>query len=140
MKKTLMFTGLTLVLSTNAVNAQAMRPLQEFYGEGYTIIVETPIENGDLSQIINKPIKAHNIKDGLFQILNGTGWRLAHENALNPRIHNLYSAPWPTRWNFIGPDSLQNVLDAVGGEGWQVVVDPVNRLIGYEVKPQFRGK
>lgn len=139
MKKVLTVTSLVLlVASTDIVYAQ-FKP-REFYGEGYTIINETPLENDDLKQIINKPINATNIKDGILRVLDGTGWRLANDAALSSRINYFYSAPWPDRWRMIGPDSLNNVLNTIAGEGWQVVVDPVNRLIGFEIKPQYRDR
>lgn len=109
-----------------------------YYGDGYTIINRSPIVTSDLNQTINKKIQANNIFNGLQQVLQGTGWRLAGYAAADPNITRLYEAGWPTIWDSYLTDSLVNVLQQIGGEGWQLVVDPVNRLISYEVRKGYR--
>lgn len=118
--------------------SQIVSANQEFYGNGYTIVRETPINNKDLQQIINKSVKANTIQQGLNAILNETGWQLAGTYSQNPDINRLFNAPWPNRWQFIGPDSLENILKVVGGEGWTLVIDPINRMVGYELNPKYQ--
>lgn len=129
--------SLFIVALLGSVNITTLQA-REYYGNGYTIITETPIKNADLKQIINKRIAAQTIQEGLQLLLKNTGWRLSGIAANNPKILSLYNAPWPEHWTFLGPDQLDNILITIGGEGWQLVVDPVNRLIGYEIKPQFQ--
>lgn len=109
-----------------------------YYGQGYTIINRSPIVTTDLNQTINKSIKAKNVLDGIHQILEGTGWKLAGLQASDPNITRLFEASWPSNWNYYITDSLVNVLHQIGGEGWQLVIDPVNRLVSYEVKKGYR--
>lgn len=139
MKKMILGSLVMGIVACNLSLSHAQEVTPYYYGEGYTIIEGVGMPTNDLTQIINKRVQARTIKEGLEIILSGTGWRLANDNALNPQIHSLYSAPWASQWDFVGADTLKNILDTIGGEGWQVVVDPVNRLIGYDVKPQFRG-
>ncbi len=119
--------------SINSINAQ-------MYGAGYTILNDQTTSHADLKQNVHRPlVQASTIRDGLNIVLEGTSWRLAGDSANDPQIFRLFNTPWPQKWRSIGPDQLGNVLTAIGGDGWQLVIDPVNRLVSYEVRPQFRG-
>ncbi len=120
-------------ISITVANAQ-------LYGEGYTILNDQNTPSADLTQtILRAQINASTIQDGLHRILNGTGWRLSDPRTSDPELWRLMQTPWPQRWLTIGPDQLGHVLNTIGGEGWQLTIDPVNRMVSYEVKSPFRG-
>ena len=109
----------------------------EHFGQGYTIINNVEIANADMTQTVNVNVRAMNIGQGLEIILRNTGWRLERGSGADPQLHRLLSGPWPDKWVWVGPDQLGNILQTVGGQGWQLVIDPVNRLISYERNPRL---
>ena len=117
----------------STMSAQAQQ-----YGVGYILIDDAPTQHSDLSQIIMTRINAQTIEQGVQQLLWGSGWRLAGMAAADPELFRLMQAPWPNSWHNLGPDRLDAILVAMGGSGWQLVVDPVNRLVSWEVSPAFR--
>ncbi|GBU08989.1 hypothetical protein AwWohl_01270 [Gammaproteobacteria bacterium] len=110
---------------------------QDKYGKGYSILNDVEITNADLTQTVNMRVNVQTIRQGLILILSDTGWRLADEIYSDPKLHQLLSSPWPASWQRIGPDQLGNVLNTIGGQGWQLVTDPINRLISYEVNTRL---
>ena len=110
---------------------------RDFYGRGYTIISE---EKGsdDLSVVIHRHLSADSVHLALMQLLSGTGWRLASRAAADPKIQRLYMQQLPEQKRHLGPMSLDAALVWIGGDGWRLVVDPVNKLISYEIKSQYR--
>ena len=128
---------LILIPTLNCAYSQSSQNSNNHYGRGYTIINPVEIANADLSQTINVSVKANSIGQGLEVILKNTGWRLERGEGADPKLHRLLSGPWPDKWTWIGPDNLGNVLQTIGGQGWQLVIDPVNRLVSYEVNPRL---
>ncbi len=127
-----MRTLLLLLLLTQSSHLVA----KEFYGRGYTIIEETqPVD--DLKQSVYKSVNARNVEEALMQILRGTGWRLAQRAAAEPEIYRLYQQPYPDNKKQLGPMPLDAALTWVGGNAWQLVVDPVNKLISFELSQGY---
>lgn len=104
---------------------------------GYAIIAEKPMPT-DLSQSIYVEVRGRTVLEGLLEMLNGTGYRLASEAAADPEIGCLYEQPYPENQRQVGPIELGAALERLAGPGWQLVVDPVNRLVSFEVKPSYR--
>ena len=104
---------------------------------GYTIITERPVAL-DLDQIIYLRVRGRSVLEGLLEILHGTGYRLAEPAAADPAIGRLYDQPYPDGQREIGPRALGAALERLAGPAWQVVEDPVNRLVSFEVKAAYR--
>lgn len=138
LKKKAKFGVLVLAMAIPSLGLAQNQYQDMYYGQGYTVINRSPITTNDLNQTINKNIQAVNIFNGLQQVLQGSGWQLAGLQAADPNIDRLYESMWPTIWSNFVTDSLINVLQSIGGEGWQLVIDPVNRLISYEVRKGYR--
>ncbi len=109
---------------------------QKYYGKGYTI-VDQAVAYDDLTLSVYKKITAKTVKGALEQLLNGSGWRLAEYIASEPEINRLYSQPYPQHKRKLGPMPLENALVWIAGDAWQLVVDPVNKLISYELSPRY---
>lgn len=124
----------TIVLAACMATAAA----QTFYGNGYTIIEGMEAETGgDLQAYVFKTIDAATVEDGLRQLLNGSGWALAQPINAYPNIWRLYRQPWPDNKRTINPMPLGEALAWIAGDGWALVVDPVNRLVSFEVAPRY---
>lgn len=125
------FLGLAAVLALPA--SHAAEPLYR----GYTIITERPVAL-DLDQTVYQRVRGRRVLEGLREILEGTGYRLADAAAADPEIGRLYGQPYPESQREIGPRALGEVLERLAGPAWQLVEDPVNRLVSFEVRRSYR--
>lgn len=122
---------LPILLSTVGLQAQT------YYGNGYTIVEGLDGNSMDLNTPVYKTITATSIGGGLTQLLDGSGWTLAAESNADPAIWRLYSQPYPEYKRTLNPISLGKALEYLSGDAWDLVVDPVNRLISYEVNHRY---
>lgn len=123
---------ITLILALPA--SPAAEPLHS----GYAIIADAPVAV-DLEQAVYVPrVHGQTVLDGLLHILRGTGYRLADAMASDPEVGRLYRQPYPENQRHIGPRELGVVLEQLAGPAWQLVEDPVNRLLSFEVRPTYR--
>jgi len=123
--------GLAVVLVLPA--SHATEPLYR----GYTILTEAPIAPG-LDQTVYLRVRGQKVLEGLRKILHGTGYRLADPAAADPEIGRLYDQPYPDGQREIGPRALGAALERLAGPAWQLVEDPVNRRVSFEVKAAYR--
>ena len=127
------FWGLAVVLALPA--SQAALPLHS----GYAILTEPPAATAtDLAQTIYVEVRGRTVREGVLEMLRGTGYRLASEAAADPEIGRLYGQPYPESQRAVGPIELGAALERLAGPAWQLVVDPVNRLVSFEVHPVYR--
>ena len=104
---------------------------------GYAILTERPVAL-DLDQTVYLRVRGRSVLEGLREILHGTGYRLAEPAAADPAIGRLYDQPYPDGQREIGPRALGAALERLAGPAWQVVEDPVNRRVSFEVKAAYR--
>lgn len=126
--------GCGCVLASSVIAAESGG--KKYYGKGYTIVNEE-ITRDDLSVSVYKKISARNVQIALNKLLAGTGWRLAHANAADPEINRLYQQPFPNHKNKIGPMPLDEALTLIAGDAWALVVDPVNKLVSFELSAKY---
>ena len=126
----LLFSALALALGAQA---------QTYYGNGYTIIEKGTVDDrlSGLDAMVFKTIDAYSVQEGLEQLLQGSGWTLAGADNADPQIWRLYRQPWPDNKRSINPMPLARALSWVAGDGWSLVVDPVNRLVSFEVNVRY---
>ncbi|WP_040389458.1 hypothetical protein [Cardiobacterium valvarum] len=108
----------------------------EYYGPGYTLISAAG-DDSDLQTVVYRQLYPGTVGQALPQLLEGTGWRLADSYAADVRIYRLYNQPLPEHKLRIGPMALDKALTNLAGEGWELVVDPVNRLVSFEVRERY---
>ena len=136
MQRTRRYRLLTATLLVLAASAAAAAPQGEYYGSGYTIISQAH-GNDDLQATVYRQLTPGTVGQALPQLLDGTGWRLADRYAADDRIYRLYDQPLPEHKLRIGPMPLDQALTWIAGEGWALVVDPVNRLVSFEVRERY---
>ena len=136
MQRTRRYRLLTAPLLVLAASAAAAAPQGEYYGSGYTIISQAH-GNDDLQATVYRQLAPGTVGQALPQLLDGTGWRLADRYAADDRIYRLYDQPLPEHKLRIGPMPLDQALTWIAGDGWALVVDPVNRLVSFEVEARY---
>lgn len=124
------FLPLTALLAVPA--GHAAPPLHD----GYAIVSEAPVAT-DLAQTVYLNVRGRTLLEGLLEILRGTGYRLASKAAADPEIGRLYAQPYPEHQRAMGPIELGSALERLAGPAWQVVEDPVNRLVSFEVRTSY---
>lgn len=124
---------LPVILTVVGMSAQA----QTYYGNGYTIVEGGLSAGDDLDAKVFKSITAYNVEEGLHQLLQGSGWTLAGYASANPGIWRLYQQPYPDNKRTISPMGLADALQWIAGNGWELVVDRVNRLVSFEVSARY---
>ena len=136
MQRTRRYRLLTATLLVLAASAATAAPQGEYYGSGYTIISQAH-GNDDLQATVYRQLAPGTVGQALPQLLDGTGWRLADRYAADDRIYRLYDQPLPEHKLRIGPMPLDQALTWIAGDGWALVVDPVNRLVSFEVEARY---
>lgn len=124
---------LPVILTVVGMSAQA----QTYYGNGYTIVEGELSAGDDLDAKVFKSITAYNVEEGLHQLLQGSGWTLAGYASADPGIWRLYQQPYPDNKRTISPMGLADALQWIAGNGWDLVVDRVNRLVSFEVSARY---
>ncbi len=122
---------LTLVSQGNA---------QQYYGNGYTIVEAEvlPKRDSDLDVIVYKSIKSKKVYDALIELLKGSGWELANKENADPDIDRLYRQNYPDTKRQLNPIKLSKALQYIAGEAWDIVVDPVNHLVSFQLSENYR--
>ena len=129
----LLFSALALALGAQA---------QTYYGNGYTIVESGEVNDrlSGLDAMVFKTIDAYSVQEGLEQLLQGSGWALAGADNADPQIWRLYRQPWPDNQRSINPIPLARAPCWVAGDGWSLVVDPVNRLVSFEINVRYAAR
>lgn len=108
----------------------------------YTTVapVATP-EQGDLLKVVVRVSFGSDIStvgEALDRLLLRSGFRLADLEASDPYLSILLSRPLPEVHRRLGPITLASALETLAGPAWRLAVDPVNRLISYELLDEYR--
>lgn len=112
---------------------------QTYYGNGYTLIAEdTSQVSNDLNIMVYKNINAQTVEAGLQQLLAGSGWQLATQKNADPDISRLYHQRYPDFKRHLNPIKLSDALQYIAGNAWDLVVDPVNKLVSFQLNQSYR--
>ena len=123
--------ALTLMILPLLASAEGKR----LYGEGYSVY-EEETEELDLGITQHKYFDKHEcgntVIEALGYILEGTGYVLAPPSESHRRIRELYGQPISNVLrNANGVYPLSSLLNAIGGEGWDLLVDAQRRMVTY---------
>ncbi len=111
---------------------------QSQIGRYLTISNAKPLDMG-LSQVVQVkiPNNIQTIGDALSMVLRGTGYQLLAYEDSDRQIQSLYSLPLPDEDRDLNPMALQDLLSSISGDEYQIIVDPVNRLISFRLSPEL---
>ena len=71
-------------------------------------------------------------------LLLGTGYALNDVLYWDPEVFGLFNHPLPDVQRTLGPITLLAALKTLAGPAFQLVIDPVHRLIAFELDPGAR--
>lgn len=99
-----------------------------------------PEQSDLLSQTfqVHFPGNVFSVGDGVRYLLSCSGYRLMNVSMLSKSVQILLNQPLPKAHRKLGPISLRNGLLTLVGEPFALMVDPVHRLVGFQLKPNFQ--
>lgn len=78
------------------------------------------------------------IGDAVQYLLNYSGYRLVIRSQQSHAVQTLLQLPLPQVDRDFGPMSLQDGLKTLAGKAYQLVIDPVHRLVSFRLKPSYQ--
>ena len=72
-------------------------------------------------------------------LLARSGYHLADESVLSDSAVRLLDLSLPEVHRKLGPMTLDKALHTLSGEAFQLIVDPVNRIVSYELSSKLTG-
>ncbi len=84
------------------------------------------------------PQQITTLEASLMYLLIRSGYRLAEARTADPRLTTLLRAPLPEVHRRLGPITLSRALRTLAGSAWQLVIDPVHRLVSFELAQHYR--
>jgi conjugative transfer region protein (TIGR03748 family) len=102
--------------------------------------VATSEQSHPLSVVVtlNFTDQVHTVGDAIHHLLSRSGYRLADVSVSDPALPVLLDQPLPLIHRRLGPITIENALVTLAGDAWDLVVDPVNRLVSFELLDQYR--
>ncbi|MCB1849463.1 MAG: pili assembly chaperone [Gammaproteobacteria bacterium] len=123
------FAGLCALLSLNlqADDARVGR---------YSVVAAVPTEaQADLlatTLAIRFPERIQSLGEAVRYLLQRSGYRLAEAESMGPETAALFALPLPAAHRSLGPMTLRAALETLAGPAFNLVQDPVHRLVAFE--------
>lgn len=129
-----------LVVSITSAYEKADAPTDVLVGR-YSVLkpLATP-EQADILQTVIQvqfPQQVTTVGEALDYLLLRSGYRLAETRAMDPGMRILLSRPLPEVHRTLGPITIEEALKTLAGHVYRLVVDPLNRLIAFDVKDKY---
>lgn len=86
---------------------------------------------------INMPDHVDTVGDTFQHLLERSGYSLASIEASDPALPILLSKPLPIVHRHLGPMSLRSALSTLAGPAWQLIEDPVNRMVSFQLQDKY---
>lgn len=81
--------------------------------------------------------KIQTIGQAIEHVLHPTGYSLIPTHALHPQVQSLLSQPLPLVDQELGPMRLNEALRVIVGPAFDVLHDPLHRLISFKVRSEY---
>lgn len=75
------------------------------------------------------------VRDAAEYLLRHSGYRLADPDEHGPKVQVLLNLTVPDVQRHLGPLTVQDALRVLGGPAFRLQVDPVHRVVSYELLP-----
>ena len=102
----------------------------------YSMIAATPTEaQADLlstTMTVRFPERIQTLGEAARYLLQRSGYRLATAESIGPDTAALFALPLPAVHRSLGPMTLRDALETLAGPAFNLVQDPVHRLITFE--------
>ena len=83
------------------------------------------------------PTSITTVNAALSSLLLNSGYAMADLSSSDPNLPTLLKQPLPLAHRTLGPITLRTALQVLAGTPWDLVVDPVNRLVSFELTQAF---
>jgi len=102
--------------------------------------VPTQEQRDPLSVVVHVrfPRTVQTVGDAIEHLLPPSGFQVADRRNVDPQMGILMTRPFPEVHRQIGPVPLQSALQTLAGDGWQLEVDPVHRLVSFRLQGPLR--
>ena len=100
----------------------------------------TNAQRNPMNLVLPRVMFKHNIKSvgqAINYLLSDSGFKLTRHHP-DKRVHKLFRLPLPKIHRNMGPLTLAQALNVLAGEPWQLSVDPINRLVSFQLPGHFR--
>ena len=88
---------------------------------------------------VHFPAQVQSVGESVRYLLRHSGYQLAETAALAPETLDLLSLPLPSVHRQLGPMPLRRALETLAGSTFDLVQDPVHRLVAFEsCTPEWR--
>ena len=123
-------------------STESNRTSREEYSVGrYSSVSTEPTQaQMDLLAVIIEirfPQSINSVGQALENMLVNSGFRLAELSAADPSLSILLNSPLPNVHRSLGPVSLRTALNILSGASWDLIIDPVHRLVSFELKQDY---
>jgi len=105
-------------------------------GRYQSVMVEPTDEQLDLlSHIVEMelPEQINTIGQAISHLLDGSGYRLLSPKLAESYRSHLFAMPLPQVQRQLGPLTLRQALELLGGPAFRLVIDPTYRLVSFEL-------
>lgn len=138
MKLKLITTAAASLLASSVVMAELPNsevPKEYVQTGRYTNIVNEPVaaQQNPLRVIIDTrlPQEVITVEDAVHFLLARSGYHLADDRVLTREAQILMNHELPMVQRKIGPMTLDRALGLLGGDAFELVIDPINRKVAY---------
>ncbi len=103
----------------------------------YQSVIMRPDENQvDLLSVVitrNLPKHVNTVGRAITHLLDGSGYRLLSPKLADSYRSHLFAMPLPQVQRQLGPLSLRQALELLGGPAFRLVIEPTYRLVSFEL-------
>jgi conjugative transfer region protein (TIGR03748 family) len=128
--------ALSMVLAGTGVTVRSTAYASDLQVGRYSLLSAEPTEGQtDLlatTVTVHFPAQIQTVGEAVGHLLQRSGYRLADTEALAPETMGLLALPLPTVHRQLGPMPLRRALETLAGPTFQLVQDPLHRLIAFE--------
>ena len=142
------YNRITRALPTLALVITCMAPLATWSANDevqqvarYSTIAPVPraaqVDPLDAVVTIVFPEQLTTVDEALHYVLRRSGYRLASAKATDPAASVIANQPLPEVHRRLGPITVARALGTLAGPAWTMVVDPVHRLVSFELAQEY---
>ena len=138
---------ITRALPALALVLTSLAPLASWAADGarqverYSTIapVASAVQTDPLEAVVTIvfPNQITTVDEALRYVLRRSGHRLASAEAADPASSVLVQQPLPEVHRRLGPITVARALSTLTGPAWSMVVDPVHRLVSFDLAQDY---
>ena len=121
---------------TNNVGTSSAGISEVQVGRYQSVIMRPDQTQVDLLSVVitrNLPEHVNTVGQAVASLLDGSGYRLLSPQLAEPYRSHLFAMPLPQVQRHLGPLSLRQALELLGGPAHRLVIDPTYRLVSFEL-------